>query len=133
MKWAARNVISEPFAAALGFLALQTGLRGFVDSNSLPLHAVIGDLSYAWAGVYATGGAFLLYGIGILHTKYEAAGSYLFATGALVQAFVTAWFIGRSPFLSYWSVSTLASLGLAGIYRGRRLVKGERLMWVKPA
>ena len=126
-----RNLGGEPFAAALGFLAAQSGLRGIFDPSTLPLLAIIGWVAYVWAVVYMVGGLVLLYGIGSTRVRYEAAGSILFGGGALVQAAVTALFVGRNPFLTYWSVIALFIFGIAGLYRATRILRGQRLMWVK--
>ncbi len=133
MRQFARNVVNAPFAAALAFLAVQSGIRGLIDPHSLPLLAIIGWVAYVWAIVYTAGGLFLVYGMGSLKAKFEAAGCVLFGGGALVQAFVTAFFIGRNPFLSYWSVSALVVFGIAGVLRATHLVKGQRLLWIGAA
>jgi len=126
----ARNIGRTPFATALAFLAMLTGIRGVSEPESLPLVRVIGWVGYVWAVVYFLGGAFIAYGMGSLRAKYEAAGCVLFAGGALVQAAITVFFLGASPFLTLWSVISLAIFGLAGIARARHLVRGEHLVWL---
>jgi hypothetical protein len=124
------NMIRAPFAAALGAVAVLSGLRGLTEPATLPLQAVIGDLGYAWAVVYGLGGLAMLWGMGRLKPKYEAAGCMLFSGGTAVQAFVTAFFLGVSPLLSVWSVTTLLIFAVAGLLRVRHLIRGQQLVWL---
>lgn len=125
-----RHILATPFASALALLAAESGVRGLVDATSLPLLSVIGWIGYAWAVVYGTGGALILYGIASTRTKWEAAGCSLFGGGALVQAIVTAFYVGRNPFLNLWSVFALSTFGIAGLVRARHLSHGQKLILV---
>jgi len=119
-----------PFATALAVLAMLSGLRGVIEPESLPMVAVIGVLGYVWAAVYFAGGFLMAVGMATARSKYEAAGCVLFSGGVLVQAFITLFFLGATPFLTVWSVISLIVFGLAGLLRVRHLVRGERLIWL---
>lgn len=126
-----RYLLATPFATSLALLAVESGVRGLFDPATLPLVSVIGWIGYAWAVVYGIGGALMLAGRASAKARYEAAGCTLFGGGALVQAGVTAAFIGRSPFLTFWSVFALLAFGAAGLIQARHLSRGQKLIWVE--
>lgn len=119
-----------PFAASIGILALLSGPRAYFDPSSLILKAAIGDLAYIWAFAYALGGFHILYGMGSLNTRAEAAGCALVAAGASIQAFITLFFLNVSPFLSIWGSASLIVIALASLVRVRHLMKGQILVWI---
>lgn len=130
-----RNATAAPFAAALAQLAILSGLRGIIDPESSQVFAAfeekgVGVLPIIWAVVYLTGGVFMLYGAGASKTRFEAAGCVLFAGGAAVQAVATATLLGVA-FTSVWGVLTLGIFAIAGVIRAKRLMQGERLIWVR--
>jgi hypothetical protein len=126
----ARQLTRTPFATALAVLAMLSGIRGLVEPESLPMVAVIGVLGYIWAAVYFAGGALMAFGMATLRSKYEASGCVLFSGGVLVQAVITLFFLGATPYLTVWSVLSLVVFGIAGLIRTRHLVRGERLVWL---
>lgn len=125
-----RNASRTPFAAALALLAMMSGIRAVFDPDSLPLREVIGNLGYAWAVVYFSGGALMLLGMSTLRSKYEASGCILFAGGAAVQAVITLFFLGASVYLTGWSVAALVIFALAGVVRALHLMRGDTLIWL---
>lgn len=131
MRRLAKSAGSAPFAVALGFVAILTGVRAIFDPSTLPLEPVLGWVAYVWAVIYALGGVLMLYGMATAEARYEAAGCSLFAGGAFTQAVATTAFLGVSPFLNFWSVVTLLAFGLAGVVRTRHLMRGQRLLWVR--
>jgi hypothetical protein len=126
-----RNCLAPPFTAALAMLGILGGLRGLVEPGSLPLLPVLGPIAYLWAIVYLTGGLSMLYGLGSLKARFEAAGCVLYAGGTFVQATVTMFFLGVSPFLTFWSALSLYIIGAAALKKARRLTSGDRLIWVR--
>ena len=87
-------------------------------------------VGYIWALVYGLSGVFMIYGMGTLKTKFEAAGCVLFAGGAGTQTIATFFFLGSAPFLTMWSVLSLAVFCAAGVIRARHLIRGEVLVWL---
>jgi hypothetical protein len=118
-----RTLAEAPFAMALAALGVMGGARGLFEPESSTLYIVLGVISYAWSVTYAIGGALLLYGKGTSHPKPEAAGAVLFGFGALAQAAATAMFIGESPFLTFWGVSSLVIFGVAGFLHARNVAR----------
>jgi hypothetical protein len=126
-----KNLSRFPFAAALALIAVIAGVRAFIEPDSLPLNAVIGEWSYAWAVMYGVGGILILLGLGQAKPRWEALGCVWFATGTTIQAVVILFFLGQSAFLTIWNVISLAVFSVAGIVRTRNLVKGQTTILIE--
>ena len=122
----------EPFTVALAVLALLTGVRVVADPTASPVAISWGrPLSLVWGSCYAFGGVLILWGMGRRQGRWEAAGCVLFAGGAFTNALATLGLLEASRFLTWYSVATLVVFGSAGTWRARRLMRGERALWIK--
>lgn len=119
-----------PFAVSLAIVAVISGIRGLIDPNAFPLHAVMHGLDYIWAVIFACGGAAMLCGMGFRKPNVEAAGCALFFGGTLVEAVSFLFFLGFTRTTSLVTVLILMNFAIASLLRFRHLYKGGSQVWL---
>lgn len=130
MRQAIRNLDQGPFAAVLGFLGVISGLRGLIDPNVYPVHALLHGWDYVWAVTFLLGGLGIIFGLGSRRQKLDAAGCALFAGGAIVEGLAYVAFLGwRSS--SWTTLLILSALAFGAMRRWRHLIRGEVQIWVR--
>ncbi len=122
-----RRYTDVPFGSLVAFLGVNNLVTLIAHPGQQAASLLASPLDYAWAAMYAAGGALILAGLGSARRDLEAAGCVVFAAGALVSAMATAAVAGWA---AWNTVGVLALFVAAAGVRATHLARGRVLVLI---
>jgi hypothetical protein len=127
--WAgAKRLTFYPFAVALAFIGLNSGVNLILNPGRSPVHQLLRPWDVITAGLYALGGLLILIGIAFRRSDIEASGCVVFGGGALINAVVWTWIVGWS---AWNTIMILLVFAGAALTRAQHIAAGRVLLLVQ--